>query len=285
MRLKTKLVLAITLLVFLIAGLLSLVYVSQLLHAAVQQSYDTNRMVANQVRFALQQALETGLKDRVVDPNNPEQLRDLAAEAVRDNAALHAVVDSVNRYSLTVYDINIGDNKNITLLSTNPENEEKPLPVRPDYRQLLDANPIQVMKAVFGPPRVFEVVVPLERNREPFVTVHVGVRTTLLAAFYAPRLSEALELMGFVLGTALVVAFLLSNLALRPMEQISQQLDLLNGPSEPATEEPNADRRDMAGGIDDRPVDSAFAAVRHRDCRPRRPLLPVRLVLPRLVER
>jgi hypothetical protein len=111
MRLKTKLVLAITLLVFLIAGLLSLVYVSQLLHAAVQQSYDTNRMVANQVRFALQNALEAGLKDQKVDPNNPGQLRNLAAEAVRDNAALQAVIDSVNRYSLTVYDINIGDSQ------------------------------------------------------------------------------------------------------------------------------------------------------------------------------
>ena len=134
MRLKTKLVLAITTLVFLIAGLLSLVYVSQLLHAAVQQSYDTNQMVANQMRFALQNALETGLKNREVDPNNPDQLRSLAAEAVRDNAALQAVVESVNRYSLTVYDINIGDSQSTTLLSTNPDNEDKPLPVRPNYK-------------------------------------------------------------------------------------------------------------------------------------------------------
>jgi hypothetical protein len=77
MRLKTKLVLAITLLVFLIAGLLSLVYVSQLLQAAVQQSYDTNDMVAEQIRFALQNALEAGLKDQKVDPNDPAQLRAL----------------------------------------------------------------------------------------------------------------------------------------------------------------------------------------------------------------
>src|ERR1019366_8237661 len=140
MRLKTKLVLAITGLVFIIAGLLSLVYVSQLLHSAVQQSYDTNRMVANQVRFALQNALETGLKDQKVDPNNPAQLRNLAAEVVRDNAALQAVFDSVNRYSLTVYDINIGDNQSSTLLSTNPENEDKPIPVRPNLKQLLDSN-------------------------------------------------------------------------------------------------------------------------------------------------
>ena len=229
MRLKTKLVLAITTLVFFIAGILSLVYVSELLHSAVQQSYDANHMVANQVQFAVRKAIESGLMDRQIDPSNTAELRALAAEAVRDNAALQAVVESVNRYSLTVYEINIAYSRSITLLSTNPENEEKPLPVRPDYSQLLNANPIQLMKEVFGPPRVFDVVVPLERNGEPFVTVHVGVRTTLLRAFYAPWLAEALTLMGFVLAAALLAGFLLSNLALHPLKQISLQLDAWNG--------------------------------------------------------
>ena len=244
MRLKTKLVLAIAALVFLISGVLSLVYVSQLLHTAVQQSYDTNRLVANEIRFALQRALETGLKDRTVDPNNPGELRDLAAEAVRDNAALQAVVDSVNRYSLTVYDINIGDNQSRTLLSTNPDNLDRPLPVRPNYNQLLDINSLQLMAEVFGPPRVFDVVVPLERNGAPFATVHVGVRTTLLSAVYKPWLAEAFTLMGFALITALVVAFLLGNLALRPMEEISMQLDYWA--SEEQEEEDRAPREDMA---------------------------------------
>ena len=225
MQLKTKLVLAITSLVFLIAGLLSLVYVTQLLRAAVQQSYDTNKMVANQVRFALLQALETGLKDRQVDPNDPAELRSLEAEAIRSGAALQAVVDSVNRYSLTVYDINIGDSQSLTLVSTNPNNQDKPLPARPDYSMLLKANPVQLLREVFGPPEVFDITLPLERNGALFASVHVGTRTTLLKAFYAPWLAEALTLMGFALGTALLVAFLLSNLALRPLEQISMQLD------------------------------------------------------------
>ncbi|MGB0082138.1 MAG: PAS domain-containing sensor histidine kinase, partial [Terracidiphilus sp.] len=68
MRLKTKLVLAISALVFLIAGLVSLVYIHQLVKAAVRQTYDTNWSVAQQVRFALQNALESGLRDRTVDP-------------------------------------------------------------------------------------------------------------------------------------------------------------------------------------------------------------------------
>jgi signal transduction histidine kinase len=245
MRLKTKLVLAITALVFVIAGLLSLVYVSQLLHAAVHQTYDTNKMVANQVRFSLQKALEKGLKDRQVDPGNPGELRNLSAEAVREDAALQAVLDSVNRYSLTVYDVNIGDSNSSTLLSTDPENEDKPLPVRPDYNQLLEANPVELMKQVFGPPRVFDVMVPLERNGEPFATVHVGVRTTLLSAVYTPWLAEALTLMGFALGTALVVAFLLSNLALRPLEEISLQLDYWTAASEAEGEE-SAPQQDTA---------------------------------------
>jgi len=249
MRLKTKLVLAITALVFLIAGVLSLVYVSQLLHAAVQQSYDTNHMVAEQVRFALQNALETGLKDRVVDPNNPDQLRSLVAETVRSDAGLQGVVQSVNLYSLTVFDINIGDSQSNTLLSTNPDNEDKPLPVRPNYSQLLDARPIQLMAEVFGRPKVFEVVVPLKRNGEPFATVHVGVRTTLLRAVYAPWLAEALTLMGFVLVTALVAAFLLSNLALRPMEEISRRLDFWTRASEQTGEKQIAPKQDMAAQV------------------------------------
>lgn len=246
MRLKTKLVLAITALVLLISGLLSLVYVSQLLHAAVQQSYDSDRMMANQVNLALQHAVETGLRDRKFDPNHPEQLRELTRSAVQGSDTLHEVLESINRYSLTVYDINIADYQGQILLSTDPENEGKPLPARADYNQLLNANPVKLMREVFGTPRVFDVTVPLDRNGSPFLSVHVGVRTTFLRVLYAPWLEEAFTLMGFALGTALVVALLLSNLALRPLEEISLQLDYWSPPTEEAPSEEPPARQDTA---------------------------------------
>ncbi len=232
MRLKTKLALAITALVFLIAGLVSLVYVSQLLDTAVQQTYDTNHMVAKQVWSALQNALETGLKGRTVDPHDPAQLRDLVLETVRSDATLRDVITSVNTNSPTVYDLDIADNQSTILLSTNPDNQDKPLPVRPDYEQLLHAHSLELMRLVFGPPRVFDVVVPLDRNGLPFLTVNVGVRTTLLRAFYAPWLAESFTLMGIALALALVAAFLLSNLALQPLEVISRRLDYWTKASE-----------------------------------------------------
>ncbi|MGA2207873.1 MAG: PAS domain-containing sensor histidine kinase, partial [Terracidiphilus sp.] len=95
MHLKTKLVLAITALVFLIAGMVSLVYVHQLVKAAVLETYGTNQMVADQVRYALQNALVSGLKDRTVDPNDPGELRALVTETVQNDPTLQATLVSV----------------------------------------------------------------------------------------------------------------------------------------------------------------------------------------------
>jgi len=246
MRLKTKLVLSITTLVFLISGVVSLVYVDQLLHATVQQSYSTNRMVADQIVFAVRNALESGLADRTIDPNNPIELHTLATQAVRTDSTLQAVVESVNRYSATIYDINICDNHAITILSTIPDNEDKPLPTRRDYNELRRANPIQLIKEVLGPPTVFDISVPIERNGQPFITVNVGVRTTLLAEQYRPYVKRARDLMAVALAASLIAAFLLSTIALRPLELISKQLDAFNAPGELVPEEDRKRRADMA---------------------------------------
>jgi signal transduction histidine kinase len=226
MSLKSKLVLAITGLVFLVTAVLSVVYVSQLLQAVVQQSYDTNELGAEQIRYALRLALEAGLKDQKVNPNDQVQLRVLSARAVRDSTALMAVVKSVITYSPTVYDISIGDNENRALLTTATGGNDQSLPPRINYERLRDSNAIELLRAVYGSSaQVYDVVLPLERNGQPFATVRVGVRTTLLRTVFEPLVKPALTLMGLALATSLVVAFFLGNLALRPMEELSMQLD------------------------------------------------------------
>ena len=101
---------------------------------------------------------------------------------------------------------------------------------------------------VFGEPKVFDVVAPLENNGKLFATVNVGVHTSLLRAVYEPLLRKAFWLMGFALIVALLAAFLLSNLALRPLAEISRQLDRLTAAGgapaqgEPAKEKPRRSR-------------------------------------------
>ena len=254
MRLKTKLVLAITALVLLISGLLSMVYVSQLLHTAVEQAYDTNHMVAEQVLLALQKALEAGLEGRKFDPHHPEELRQMAADAIRKDQALKALLESVNRYSRTALDVNIADNLGRIITSTNPENQDKAIPVRQDYSDLRTANPLRLTREVFGQkPHVYDIIAPLKRNGEPFASVHVGIGTTLLREVYQPWLTEAVTLMGFALGTAILVALLLSNLALRPLEEISMQLDYWSPQGEDAGQQ-----------VGEQPVQDLGARVSHQ---------------------
>jgi signal transduction histidine kinase len=249
LHLKTTLVLAITALVFLIAGVVSLVYVHQLVKAAVLETYDTNLMVADQVRYALQNALVAGLKDRTVDPGNPGELRTLVVQTVQSDPTLQSALVSVNRYSFTVYDVNIGDSQGTTLLSTNPNNQGKPLPSRPDYDQLRKAGPLRMMMQVFGEPRVLNIAAPIENNGKLFATVNVGVHTRLLRAVYEPLLKKAFWLMSFALVAALLAAFLLSNLALRPLTEISRQLDRLTAQGEAPVEEEKGKKQDVAARV------------------------------------
>jgi signal transduction histidine kinase len=212
----------------------------------VQQTYDANWPVAQQVRLALQNALERGLRDRTVDPSNPGELRELVAETVRNDAQLRATLESVNRYYFTVYDVNIGDSQGMTLLSTNPDNEGKPLPSRSNYEQLRKASPLRMMTDAFRNPTVFDVVAPIENNGKLFATVNVGVHTSLLRAVYQPLLKNALRLMALVLIVALTAALLLSNLALRPLTEISRQLDRLTAAGEAPVEGKAASEKDVA---------------------------------------
>ncbi len=216
---------AISALVVAVASALSLVYLDQLLEATITQSYQSNLLVAREVRYALQLALESGLRNQVVHPNDPVELRNLAAQAVRTDAALATMVNGVNRYSPTVYDISIGDYTDHILLTTGATPEDMPLPSRPNFASLLNGRAWDLLRVAMGPPQVYEIVLPIERNQQPFVSVHVGVRTSLLRAQYAPWIRGAISLMGLALITALIAAALLSNLALKPMEEVSARLD------------------------------------------------------------
>jgi signal transduction histidine kinase len=145
-----------------------------------------------------------------------------------------------------VYDVNIGDSQGMTLLSTNPDNEGKPLPSRSNYEQLRKASPLRMMTDAFRNPTVFDVVAPIENNGKLFATVNVGVHTSLLRAVYQPLLKNALRLMALVLIVALTAALLLSNLALRPLTEISRQLDRLTAAGEAPVEGKAASEKDVA---------------------------------------
>jgi hypothetical protein len=166
MRLKTKLVLAITGLVFLVVCTLSWIFLGQLLRQRMSQAYSANDMVAHQILFATRGALATNIRGPRVDPNNPQSVRAAAAQALRSDPALTALMNSAIRYSPTVFDVAIADSEGRALLSTDPTNVDHLLPHRQEYEELESGGLLRQLEVVFGPPRVYNVTLPV---RHPVV--------------------------------------------------------------------------------------------------------------------
>jgi signal transduction histidine kinase len=227
MRLKTKLVLAITGLVFVVVTVLSLLFLTELLRQQIAQSYLNTDLVAHQVQFATRHAIETGMKNPPPNANNTAAERDAVAETLRRDEALTSLISSVIRYSPTVFDISVAYSDGRALISSDPIVGDKVLPARPAYTALRDGSSVSLLFMVFGPPRVYNVVLPLDRNGQPFATVRVGIRTTFLRNLFEPWMIAALTFTGIAIGTSLLVAALLANLALQPLTEIGERLDAL----------------------------------------------------------
>lgn len=227
MRLKTKLVLAITGLVFLAVIVLSMLYLTELLRQQVAQSYLTTDLVAHQVLFGTRHALETGMTNPPMDASDAAAVRVAVADTLRRDEALTSLLSSVVRYSPTVFDISVADSDGRALVSTDPSAIDRVLAPRPLYTDLRDGNVIRLLTMVFGPPRVYNVVLPLERNGQPFATIRVGTRTTFLRNVFEPWMVAALTYTGLAILTSLLVSAFVANLALQPLEQIGRRLDAL----------------------------------------------------------
>jgi len=225
MRLKTKLVLAITSLVFVMVTALSMLYLSQLLHQQIEQSYSANDILANEIVFFTRIALEGGVKKHPVDPRDPAALRQTVAQSLRSDQGLAALMTSVVRYSPTVFDISITDWNGRVLLSTDPGQNDQLVPSRPDFSEMRNGSLVHLVKAVFGKPHVYNVLGVLTRNGEPFITVRVGIRNSFLSNSFQPWLAEALTVSGVAILAALLVAAFVANLSLQPLAQISERLD------------------------------------------------------------
>ncbi|MEO6830496.1 MAG: ATP-binding protein [Acidobacteriaceae bacterium] len=225
MRIRVKLVLAITAMVSVIVVSLSLLNLSQLLSERIQQSYRHNDIAAHQVLLAVRAAIEHGLVSDSLNPNDPGALDNAIAEILHKDVALQLTLNSFIRYAPTIYDINVANSKGTILLSTDPLSRGKQLAEEPSFISLQKMTAWRKFRIVFGPPAVYAVDAKLDRNHAPFLTIRVGVRTTFLRSQLAPWLHAEVVILMLSVVVIILLAALLSNMALHPLQVISDRLD------------------------------------------------------------
>lgn len=227
MRLKTKLVVSATALTCAIVVVLSILFVGELLRQRIEQTSAANSVLASQVTLMTRQAVETGLRANPPADGTEDALRESVADALRKYRPLADVMNAIVRYSPTVQDVSVADDRGVIIVSTDPDEVNETAPQRYSIESIQNGSIAYQSRQVFGSPQVFDSVQPLERNGRPFLTVHVGVRSTFLRNSYEPWLRAAALFALLAAVAAMLAAAVLATAALQPIEQISRQLQKL----------------------------------------------------------
>ncbi|HUQ49209.1 MAG TPA: ATP-binding protein [Terriglobales bacterium] len=240
LRLKTKLVLAITSMVVAVVATLSSIYISQIIKQRIDETYQNGEFVSLSVFDATRGALESDLDPARIDFNDPQAMREAIEESLQTDAALNSVMQSSIGYSPTMYDIAVTDSDSVAIVHTDGNLIGKRLAEREELSLIRAGGFWKQVNAIFGDPKVYEIRLPLQRQGAQFATIRVGVSTVLLKGTLNPKLKNAFFLSGASILISLLLAAVLSNIALRPLEEISRKLDEMSAasalPPVPATE-------------------------------------------------
>ena len=225
LRLKTKLVIAISGMVLALVSVLSYVYLSQLLRQRITQAYNDGDFIAHQIYQVSRDALDVDLSAARVDENNADETRKFIEESLQTDPGVNSLIQSVVGYKETIYEVAIADVHGNALLHSLPELQGKPLRRREPFLNLRNASFWRQVQAVYGKPRVYDVTLRLQRGGVPFGEVRVSLQTLFLKNDLQPQFNRALTFAAISIVVSFLLAASLSNVALRPLEAISARLD------------------------------------------------------------
>jgi PAS domain S-box-containing protein len=232
LRLKTKITILITLLVLAVVGVNSWLYVAKLTSQVIQQVEAS----AVQVQTQIYTQVNNALRDAEQDGRGPasaslDDLREYFRNALDKSAALSSLIDA-GVSSPSIYEISIVDSDGIALISSDPSLPGRKVLARPPLKDLVGASFVAQLRVIYGTPQAYEIAYPLglgtPGQQVPFGEIRIAGQVGLLREQITPALRSAglLALASVLLSTLLAV--LVSNLSLTPLNRISAQLDRIS---------------------------------------------------------
>ena len=224
MRRKAIIVLVITFMVTVMVTAFSYLYISLFLRTRITGAYESASRLTRQLAYFVSNDLPD-LSSTRIDTNDPEAVRRSLAEFLpMDTNILNNLESEVALWPY-VYDASVVDANGKALLHTNPQLVGKQIIRRPDFNTVTKARFREQLRLVYTPAAVYDVTYPLNLNGAPFGTIHIGVSTVFLRSEIEPRLMHAVYFSIASIFASLLLAAIISNIALGPLKEISRNLD------------------------------------------------------------
>ncbi|HEU5234677.1 MAG TPA: ATP-binding protein [Terriglobales bacterium] len=249
MRLRTKLVVAITLMVVAIVVTLSTIYVAQIVHQVVNDTFGDAKVSAWEIEHLSKLAEETDINSTRIDPSNTQQVNEWVEETLQTDPGVNGEIESLIGYNLLISDACVVGPDGRAVVHSNPDSVGKLVPTRPNLEDLKNAHFWRQLRLIYGPIDTYVYKIPLDLDSRPWGSVQVGVSTVFLKNTLQPYLSHALEFSAVAILVSLILAAGLSVRALRPLEAISRRLDQMTAGEVTAPVPQELTRRDEYGNV------------------------------------
>ena len=211
---KAKQIAAVTAIVGLAVVGLSAVHVTRLAGVVLHESQARGELLANTIFHRAREVVVSGGTD------------DLYA-ALRSDPGLRAILES-SIYGESVTEAAILDTQGVVRASSDPALEGKPLPPRADLATLVNGAPLDQLRTIYARDgRTLEVRQQMVLGDEPFGSIRIGVSTVLMRQELNASLRPAINVAIASLLIAVIVAALLAQLFLRPINVIRSGLTRL----------------------------------------------------------
>lgn len=226
LRLKTKLVLAISGMIFVLVAVFSYIYVSHRLRESTSQAFTRAEFVGKEIEESAREATQVDLRQLGVDVNDPASVKAALERRLQEDKGLNTLLQSIVAYSFAIYDAGITDMNGRAVVHTDPSLVGNRVERRTSYSEVLSANFFRQLQIMYGTPKVYDWYLPIQRGEgQRFGDIRVGISTLFLKTEVAPQLNRALVYSAIAILFSLAMAVGVSNLALRPLETIGRRLD------------------------------------------------------------
>src|SRR6267154_6533441 len=140
LRLKTKLVVAITAMVVVIVLTLAVMHISDMVHQKVESVYNDGDFLARTIFQVARRPLEVDLRNSGIDERDPLQVADAIQDELRTNVEVNSLLDAVVGYNPNILDAAIIDTRGRALLHSKPDMLGKIVQPRTDLSTVRDAS-------------------------------------------------------------------------------------------------------------------------------------------------
>ncbi len=216
LSLRTREVLVVAILTFVIVATTTVLHVSHLTRLALEETQRHAELFARQV-YGL--SAQTLVRAPGRDP----------AEALQEEPALRSLLDASVEYSPQILYVAITDREGRAILHSDAARRGQAMPKRPRWRSLLEMNVFSRLAALSSTDQIYEVDMPVNLDGRPFGTITVGIPLAFVKSQLWTSLQQTVALGVVALLAAGAVGLGLSSLTLKPVRRLAEDMERLRG--------------------------------------------------------